>query len=237
MLTTGDDGRFSRFAALIGESQFTTLQQKHVVIFGIGGVGSYLAEALVRAGLTKLTLVDFDSVAPTNINRQLHAMSSTLARSKVAVMAERLRDINPHCWLQALPAKLTVENVGDFLAADVDYVADAIDDVPAKLALIEVCRERNLPLLCAMGTGNKLDPTRLQVTDISTTSVCPLCRKVRQQLHKRGIDGGIEVVFSTETPVKTCIEEDGRRVPASSPWLPSSAGLLMAAHIVRKLTE
>ena len=227
--------RFARFAALVGADKLERLQRCHVVVFGVGGVGSHLAEALARAGVGHVTLVDFDTVAIHNINRQLHALSSTVGRAKVEVMAERLRDIAPRLTVNVHRTRVDDGNVAAFLAADVDYVADAIDDVPAKLAIIQYCKAQGLPFLCAMGTGNKLDPTKLEIGDLSRTEVCPLCRSVRQKLRKCGITEGVPVVWSRETPQDTSVTEDGHRAPASSPWLPASAGLLMAAHIVENL--
>lgn len=234
---TPDDPRFDRFVALIGAEKFKLLTAKHVVIFGLGGVGSFLTEALARAGVGHLTLFDFDTVAPHNINRQLPALSSTVGKLKVEVMAARCRDINPAAKITVMAEKLTDANVAALIPADAAYVADAIDDVMAKIALIRYCLAQDIPLISAMGTGNKLDPMQLEIADIGDTSVCPLCRAVRRQLRKHGIERGVEVAYSRELPLDTTIEEEGHRVPASSPWVPPSAGLLMASRIVQNLIK
>ena len=224
--------RFLRFSALVGEEVFASIQKKHVMIFGIGGVGSFTAESLARCGVGKLTLVDFDTIAVHNINRQIHALSSTVGRETADVMKERVLEINPLCDVRTIKEKITPENVAACFEDRPDFVADAIDDVPAKIALILYCRENEIPLISAMGTGNKLHPELLQVADISKTEVCPLCRSVRKKLRDRGVKQGVSVVYSKEIPIRSPLKEEGRPVPASSAFVPSSAGLLMTSYII-----
>ena len=224
--------RFLRFSALVGEEAFSSIQKKHVMIFGIGGVGSFTAESLARCGVGKLTLVDFDTIAIHNINRQIHALSSTVGRKKAEVMKERILDINPLCAVRTITERVTPENIASCFEDRPDFAADAIDDVPAKIALILYCREQGIPLISAMGTGNKLHPELLQISDISKTEDCPLCRSVRKKLRDRGVKQGVSVVYSREIPVKSPLKEEGRPVPASSAFVPSSAGLLMTSYIM-----
>lgn len=232
--------RFMRFSALIGEETLKTLAKSHILIFGIGGVGSYLTEALARCGVGKLSLVDFDTVSIHNINRQIHALTSTVGQKKVDLMKERIEDINPDCEVRIFAEKVTPENIASFFAnfaEPIDYVADAIDDVAAKIAIIMHCKEQGIPLISAMGTGNKLHPELLTVADIKKTSVCPLSRVVRRKLRERGVESGVTVVFSPEIPIKTPLTEDGRPVPASSCLVPPAAGILMASHIINDFVQ
>lgn len=213
------------------------LSECHVAVFGLGGVGSWCAEALARSGVGRLTLIDRDIVSESNINRQLIALSSTVGRPKAEVMAERVSDINPACSVRALTGTYDAEHREDFFS-DYDYVADAIDLVSCKLDLICTCLGRGIPVISAMGTGNKLDPALLRVSDISKTENDALARVVRKELRARGVNH-TPVVWSPELPVDAeQLEEPdpGRRsVPGSTPWVPSSAGLLMCSHIVKEL--
>lgn len=229
------DLRFLRFSSLVGEGAFEDLKKKHIIIFGVGGVGSYVAETLARAGIGKLTLVDFDTVAVHNINRQIMALSSTVGKDKADVMAERIGEINPFCEVTVLKEKVLPENVSVYFGNTPDYVADAIDDVPAKVSLIRYCMERCIPLISAMGTGNKMHPEKLEIADISKTEVCPLCRSVRKKLKDIGIQKGLTVVYSREIPIRSELKENGHSVPASSPFVPSSAGIMMASHMVNRM--
>lgn len=231
------DQRFQRFSALVGEDRFSLLQKSKVIIFGIGGVGSFVAESLARCGIGNLTLVDFDTIALHNINRQIHALSSTVGELKAAAMAERILDINPHCRVKVIADRVTPASLDLFFRDDYDYIADAIDDVSAKIGLILYGRSQGIPLISSMGTGNKLDPSRLKIADISKTSVCPLCRSVRRKLRENDIEQGVTVVYSDETPIKSPMVEDGRAVPASSALVPPSAGILIASHIVKELIK
>ncbi len=217
---------FDRTARLLGREAVDRLAASAVAVFGLGGVGSYAAEALARAGIGRLLLVDADVVDETNINRQLVALHSTVGRPKAEVMRERVLDIHPACRAEArvefYPFPL------DFAAFD--YVADCVDTVTAKLALIEACRSAGTPVISCMGTGNKLDAGAFEVSRIEDTSVCPLARVMRYELKKRGITG-VKCVYSRELPRRT----DGERVPASVSYVPSSAGLRLAGEIIQDL--
>lgn len=231
--------QFIRTQFLVGEDGIDNLQQSHVIVFGVGGVGSFAVEALARAGLGKLTIVDFDVIDITNINRQLIALHSTIGRQKVEVLQERLKDINPDLEVEALAEKMLPETVEAFFQQDYDYVIDAIDMVSSKLALIEFCTMHNIPIISSMGTGNKLDPSKLTVTDVFKTTTCPLARVMRYELKKRGVQK-LQVVYSTEPPLKPIIPETidmtGKRsIPGSTSFVPSSAGLLLASTVVRYL--
>lgn len=234
---------FSRTELLLGAQAMQRLQRAHVAVFGLGGVGSFAAEALARAGVGALTLIDNDTVSLTNRNRQLIALSSTTGQPKAAVMAARICDINPGCRVTPLELFYTPETALDLSAFD--YVIDAIDTVTAKLALIERCTALNVPLICCMGTGNKLDPSRFEVTDLYRTHGCPLARVLRQECKKRGIRR-LKVVFSPEDPVRIPPERfealtgdrkgtAGRPVPASISFVPPVAGFLLAGAAVRDL--
>lgn len=229
------DQRFLRFSSLVGEERFESIAKKHIIVFGIGGVGSYVVEALARSGVGKLTLVDFDTVAVHNINRQILALDSTVGMEKAQVMKSRVLDINPDCEVVIRTDRVTPENINSYFEEIPDYVADAIDDVPAKTGLILYCIENGIPLISAMGTGNKMHPELLQVSDIAKTEVCPLCRSVRRKLREHGIDRGVTVVYSREVPCKSKLMDNGRPIPSSSPFVPSTAGILMASHIVNVL--
>ena len=228
----------ARTALLLGQEGVDRLAAASVAVFGLGGVGSYAAEALARAGVGRLILVDGDVVEETNLNRQLVALHSTLGRSKAEVAAQRVLDIAPGCRAEA-HAMFYLPEQGQGLIDGCDYVADCIDMVSAKLALAEECRDKGIPLISAMGCGNKLDPTRFLVADIQETKVCPLCRVMRRELKKRGI-GSLTVVYSEEPP-RGPLEElatpaPGRRaVPGSISFVPSAAGLILAGEIIRRL--
>ena len=230
----------SREQMLLGEEGVAALERAHVAVFGLGGVGSYTAEALARAGVGALTLVDSDSFSVSNLNRQLGALHSTIGRSKAAVMAERVLDINPDCCVTPLPYLYMEEDKARFFPpeAHYDYVIDAIDLVSAKLSLIVTARERNIPMISSMGTGNKLEPELLQIADISKTSVCPLARVMRRELRARGITHHT-VLYSKEpprTPLPLEAPPPGRNsVPGSVSWVPSVAGLMLAGYVVRQL--
>ena len=236
---------FSRAALLLGQAGIERLSQAHVAVFGVGGVGSAAAEGLARAGVGAITLIDSDTVSVSNRNRQLLALASTTGQPKTEVMAARIRDINPNCKVTPLQVFLTPESTLDL--SQFDYVVDAIDTVTAKLLLIERCNQLGVPLICSMGTGNKLDPTRFQVADIFRTSVCPLARVIRQECKKRHIKH-LKVVFSTEEAIKIpperyalCPGESkgtaGRPVPASVSFVPPVAGFILAGEVIKDLTE
>ncbi len=231
---------FARQRLLMGDTAMERLAQATVAVFGVGGVGSYVVEALARSGVGRLLLVDHDQVSPTNLNRQLIALHSTLGQRKVEAARERIRDINPAALVELYPQFITPENLPGFPLEDCSYVVDAIDTVSAKLALIQRCQELGVPILSSMGTGNKLDPARLELADISQTSVCPLARVMRRELKKRGILH-LEVLYSQETPLSpgpAAGEEaqPGRRaVPGSTAFVPAAAGLIIAGQVVRRL--
>ena len=191
-------GRFDRLKLLYGEAGLEQLQQASVAVFGLGGVGSYAVEALVRGGVGRLTLVDFDNVDITNSNRQIHALDATIGKPKALVMAERCRAINPQVQVEPLEAFYNQDNSAELLGRGYDYVLDCIDHITAKLHLIETCLAEQLPIISSMGAANKLDPSSLHVADLAKTRNCRLARIIRRELRKRGIKGGVKTVYSTE---------------------------------------
>lgn len=231
--------QFLRTQMIFGEEAMLLLQNSHVAVFGLGGVGSYAVEALARSGVGELTLIDDDTVSVTNLNRQLEALHSTVGQPKADVIAARCRDINPDIVLHPIAARYDAAHRWDFFTAQYDYIIDAIDTVSSKLDLIETAHKRGIPILSALGTGNKLNPSLLQITDISKTYNCPLARVVRKELKARGITH-LNVLFSPELPAKPEALETpppGRRsVPASVTWVPGCAGLMMGGEVVRQLT-
>ena len=236
------DERFLRNEMLWGPEAQARLAASHVILFGLGGVGSYAAECLARSGVGELTLVDGDTVSASNINRQLEALSSTVGLPKAQAVADRLRDINPAAVLHPRHAVYDAAHRMDFFPPDCryDYIVDAIDLVSCKLDLAETARRLGIPLVMALGTGNKLDPSLLRLADISQTFGCPLARVMRRELRRRGILHQ-RVVFSPEEPRPAAQLEappPGRRsVPASNPWVPAAAGLLLGSAVVRELIE
>ena len=232
------DDQFLRTQMLLGANAMERLQKSHVAVFGLGGVGSYAVEALVRSGVGELTLIDDDTVAPTNLNRQIEALHSTVGQSKTDALAARCRDINPDVRLHLICARYDAAHREDFFTTRYDYIIDAIDTVSSKLDLIETAQVRGIPILCAMGTGNKADPTKLCITDLSKTVNCSLARVMRKELRERGIKH-LRVVYSPELPAKPEALEappPGRRsVPASLVWVPGCAGLMMAGEVILTL--
>lgn len=234
------DERFLRNEMMWGADGQAKLASSHVILFGLGGVGSYVAECLARSGIGELTLVDSDTVSVSNINRQLEALTSTVGKSKAEAIAERIRDINPEAVLHPVHGLYDAAHRDLFFpdGCHYDYIVDAIDLVSCKLDLLETARRLEIPLIMALGTGNKLDPSHLKIADISETFGCPLARVMRKELKKRGILHQ-KVVFSPEEPVPTTQSEappPGRRsVPASNPWVPATAGLLIGSAVVRDL--
>jgi tRNA A37 threonylcarbamoyladenosine dehydratase len=227
---------FEREAMLIGEDALQRLQSSSVALFGVGGVGSYAAEALARSGVGSILLVDNDTVSITNINRQLCALHSTVGKFKVDVVAERLLDINPMLKVSVRKDFILPENAHTFDFSAFDYVIDAIDTVSGKLAIIEGSVAAKTPVISCMGTGNKLDAEALRVTDISKTSTCPLARVMRRELRARGINH-LPVIYSVEEAKKPLIEkrEGSRAVPASIAFVPSVAGLMAAEMAVKTI--
>jgi len=230
--------QFLRVEMLLGEDALNKLSTSHVAVFGLGGVGSWCAEALARSGVGELTLIDHDSIGLTNLNRQAEALHSTLGQFKAEAMGSRVLDINPFCKVHPLVSRYSAEVREDFFSVRYDYIVDAIDLVSCKLDLIQTALERGFPIISSMGTGNKLDSAQLRVTDISKTEGCPLARVVRKELGHRGIRHH-KVVFSPELPAQTDQSETpppGRRsVPASVLWVPATAGFLLAGEVVRDL--
>ena len=230
------DERFSRTVSLIGEENFMKLQKARVAVFGIGGVGGYVTEALARGGIGTLDLIDRDTVSISNINRQMIALTSTLGRYKAEVAAERAKDISPDIKVNVYHIFYTPETAGNFDFAQYDYIVDAIDTVTGKIELVMQAEKTHTPIISSMGTGNKLDPSRFEVSDIYHTSVCPLARVMRRELKKRGISK-LKVVYSKEEPmpVKQYGEVTKKPVPASISFVPSVAGLMIAGEVIRDI--
>ena len=221
---------FTRSIPLLGVEGLSKLNNSHVAVFGLGGVGGNTVEALVRAGVEEVSIFDFDTVNESNKNRQIIALESTIGKSKVEVMKSRLLDINPNVRINSYDVKVdeTVLNNIDF--KNFDYVADCIDDVNGKLAIIKKCKEKDVKIICSCGTGNKLDPMKFMIKDINQTSVCPLAKRIRLELRKLDIKG-VDVLFSTEEPVESM------EFISSVSFVPSIAGILIARHIILELIK
>ncbi len=229
---------FSRTAYVFGEEAVERLKQAHVAVFGVGGVGGYICEALVRAGVGCIDIFDRDTVSLSNINRQVIALHSTVGRPKVEVMQERLLDIAPDCRINAFNVFYLPENADAFDFSGYDYIADAVDTVAAKLTIAEYAHALGIPVISAMGAGNKTDPTRFEVADINDTSVCPLARVMRRELKARGIKR-MKVVYSKEEPRRSGVTdpESGKAIPGSLSFVPSVMGLIMAGEIIKDLIK
>ncbi|WP_028242778.1 tRNA threonylcarbamoyladenosine dehydratase [Pseudobutyrivibrio ruminis] len=235
--------QFSRTELLLGHSAMEELKNKKVAIFGIGGVGGYVCEALVRSGVGHFEIIDNDDVSLTNINRQIIATHSTVGRLKVDVMKERMLDINPEVDVVARQCFYLPDNADEFDFTSYDYVVDAVDTVTAKLSIICRCKELGVPVISSMGTGNKLNPAAFEIADIYDTTMCPLAKVMRKELKKRDIDS-LKVVYSKEKPVEqasdvTEVEEPsaGRRsIPGSTAFCPPVAGLILASEVIKDLT-
>lgn len=234
--------QFLRTAFLLGEDAVERLQKARVAVFGLGGVGGYVVEALARAGVGALDLIDKDDVSISNLNRQILATHSTVGMLKVEAARRRVLDINPDCTVRTYPVFYTPETADSFDFTQYDYIVDAIDTVTAKLTLVERAQAAGTPIICCMGTGNKLNPAGFQVADISKTSMCPLCRVMRRELGKRGIKH-LKVVYSQEEALTpTGWEEEAaalgkRQIPGSVPFVPGAAGLVLAGEVIRQLGE
>lgn len=229
--------QFSRTRMLLGEDAMARLRASRVAVFGVGGVGGYVVEALCRVGIGALELIDNDAVSLTNLNRQIIATHDTVGRDKVDVAAERAHTINPDCDVRTHKTFFLPENADAFDFTRFDYVVDAIDTVAGKLALVERSQAAGTPILCALGTGNKLDPTKLEIGDIYDTSVCPLARVMRRELRRRGVKR-LKVLWSREEPIAPLPpEEETERhgLPGSSPFVPAAGGLIIAAEVVKDL--
>lgn len=243
---------FSRFAMLIGEEGIEKLKKSSVIAFGVGGVGSYVVESLARSGIGKITMVDFDEISESNINRQIHALKSTVGKSKIEIMKERILDINPECEV-ILKKKFVFENVSEIFEEDdkiYDFAVDAIDVIYSKVAIIEYCMKNNIKIISSMGFGNKMHPEKIELATIEQTSVCPMARAMRRILKKKGIKG-LAVVYSQEIPLKpdksdlyvseepTEFRENNelpnKITPGSNVFVPGTAGLVISAYVIRKL--
>lgn len=235
---------YSRTRLLLGSSAMEKLKSAHVAVFGLGGVGGYVVEALVRSGVGALTLVDHDTVSTTNINRQILATAHTIGRSKAQVALERAVSIDPQIAVTAVQKFYGPDTAAEFDFSKYDYVVDAIDTVTGKLALVTAAQAAGTPIISCMGTGNKLDPTRFQIADISKTSVCPLARIMRKECAKRGIKH-LKVLFSTEDPIPSDptaltdeeLPEGRRALPGSVAFVPSVAGLIIAGEVIKDLIK
>jgi tRNA A37 threonylcarbamoyladenosine dehydratase len=233
---------WERTRILIGEAGVVRLQGAHVFLAGLGGVGSFAAEGLARAGIGRLTLADFDLVASSNLNRQLVALRSTLGRRKIDVMAERIRDINPECRLTLLDRFLHADELDDLLAPGFHFVLDAIDSLNSKLALLQAAWERGIPAAASMGAGGRTDPSRLRVGDLLDSDVCPLAREVRRRLRRRGVGRGITVVWSDEKarpplPPEPTGRGRPRAINGTVSYLPALFGMTLAGVVVHRLLD
>lgn len=231
---------FSRAELILGSEAMEKLKNSHVAVFGVGGVGGYVCEALARGGVYKLSLFDNDTVSLTNINRQIIALHSTIGRKKVEVAKERLLDINPEAEILCYDMFVTEKNMDEIDFTKFDYVVDAIDTVSGKVGIIKKAYDLNIPVISSMGAGNKLDPTAFKVTDINKTSVCPLARVMRKKLKDIGVKK-CKVLYSEEIPLTPRASEetkDGRRVtPGSLSFVPSAAGLIIAGEVIKDLIK
>lgn len=226
----------NRTELLIGKVNLLKLQDSHIVVFGCGGVGSYVIEGLVRAGIGEITIVDKDVIDITNINRQLMADTTVIGLSKVQVERNRLLKINPNLKINIYNEFVNKTNISNFIAHNVNYIVDAIDTVSSKLDLVEYANFNSIPILSCMGTGNKLDPTKFEVTDISKTSVCPLAKVMRKELRLRDIIH-LKVLYSKELPSRFNNDAEFSRTPASISFVPSVAGLIIASEVIKDLIK
>ena len=224
--------RFDRLIKMIGEEKVSSLSKKTVLVLGCGGVGGYVVEGLVRSGIGSIVLVDFDKVDETNINRQIIALDSTIGKKKVDVLEKRILDINPNCNVTKIDQFILEDNISILFQNKIDYLVDACDTMSTKKQVILECLKRKIPFISSMGTGNKLDPSCLQIVDIRKTQNDPLARILRKFVKDNKISSKIMVLSSTEVPVKT-----GDRTPGSSSFVPSSAGLMIASYIVREFIK
>ncbi len=231
--------QFSRTALLLGEKALDTLARSRVAVFGLGGVGGYVCEALARSGVGAFDLIDHDTISLTNLNRQIIATEKTIGRSKAEVMKERILGINPEAAVRIWQCFFLPENAEEFPFSEYEYVVDAVDTVTAKIGLVMKAQSMQIPVISCMGTGNKLDPTRLKVADIYQTQMCPLAKVMRRELKKRGVKK-LKVVYSDEKPIRPAQspeeKPDGRRsIPGSTAFVPPVAGLIIAGEVVRDL--
>lgn len=232
------DSRFSRTERIFGADGMEKLKNAHIAVFGVGGVGSYIAEALARSGVGHISLIDSDDVDITNLNRQIEALSDTVGKPKAEVMRERILQINPECEVTVHNCFFLPENSSEFDFTKYDHVADAVDTVTAKIELVMKAQREGVPIISCMGTGNKLCPAMLEVSDIYKTSVCPLARVMRQELKKRGVKR-LKVVYSKEEPIQALASDEEnahrRNIPASAVFVPAAAGLIIASEIIKHI--
>ena len=230
---------FCRTELLIGEEGIEKLHNSKVIVFGIGGVGSFVVEALTRAGVGNLILVDNDTICISNLNRQIHATQATVGNVKVEAMKARVLSINPNCNVEAKQEFITADNIQEIIPEDIDYVVDAIDTVTSKLALAEYCYKNDIKLIASMGTGNKIDPTQFRVTDVFKTKVCPLAKVMRTELRKRGVKK-LKVVYSEEIPMVPnkgrAVPSQKRQTPGSISFVPPVAGMIIGGEVIKDLT-
>ncbi|BBM57318.1 UBA/THIF-type NAD/FAD binding protein [Leptotrichia trevisanii] len=249
---SGKNQTFARFSMMIGEEGIERLKNSKVIVFGVGGVGSYTVEALARSGVGHIAMVDFDEISESNINRQLHSLRSTIGKSKIDVMKDRILDINPDCKVE-LVKRLVYDDIDEVLGNNkYDFVVDAIDVIGSKINLIEYCVKNNINIISSMGFGNKMHPEMVEIAKIKNTSVCPMARTIRSILKKKGITN-VPVAFSKEIPVQpnkselfkeempTEFRENNKiprkTTPGSNSFVPGTAGLVLASYVVRKLLE
>ena len=229
---------FCRTELLVGEEGINKLHNSKVIVFGIGGVGSFVVEALTRAGVGNLILVDNDTICISNLNRQIHATQATVGMIKVEAMKERVISINPKCNVEAKQVFITADNISEIIPSDVDYVVDAIDTVTSKLALAEYCYKNNINIISSMGTGNKMDPTQFRVSDVFKTRVCPLAKVMRHELRKRGVKK-LKVVYSEEMPMTPdkgrAVPSAKRQTPGSISFVPPVAGMIIGGEVIKDL--
>ena len=229
---------FCRTELLIGEEGIEKLHNSKVIVFGIGGVGSFVVEALTRAGVGNLILVDNDTICISNLNRQIHATQVTVGNVKVEAMKARVLSINPNCNVEAKQEFITADNIQEIIPEDIDYVVDAIDTVTSKLALAEYCYKNEIKIMSSMGTGNKLDPTMFQVSDVYKTKVCPLAKVMRYELKKRGVKK-LKVVYSEEMPMTPdkgrAVPSGKRQTPGSISFVPPVAGMIIGGEVIKDL--
>lgn len=235
--------QFSRTELILGKENVNKIRQSKVAVFGLGGVGSFVVEGLARAGVENFILIDNDTISITNLNRQLFALNSTIGKNKVDVAKARILDINPNAKVE-IHKEFVIDNFDNILDKSTNYIVDAIDTISAKINLVQKAKEINVPIISSMGTGNKLDPTKLEVTDIKKTSICPVAKILRKELENRNIDK-LKVVYSTETPIlpnKEVQKEyiaygENERTPGSVSFVPSVAGLIIAREVIKDLIK
>ena len=229
--------RFDRTKNLIGEEGLEKLKNSRVAIFGIGGVGGFVVESLIRSGIGGVDLYDFDVVSKTNINRQIIALERTIGNKKVDVMKQRLKQINPNANVRIFDFNVNKESIDQIDFSDIDFVVDAIDTITSKVLIIQKAKQQGVGIISCMGTGNKFDASQLEIVDIEKTSMCPLAKVMRKLLKNNGISG-VKVIYSKEKPISATIDgENGKHIPSSAIFVPSVAGIMIAEYVFKKLLE